>query len=262
MARPSLRPSGKTSGEASLSAEERAALQTRRRFARRQWARRWLAWKRVVAALLVLVLVGGGIYAVYFSDVLAADQVEVTGESTLTDDQVRDVARVPLGDPLARIDLEAIRRRVESLPVVKSADVSRQWPHDVLIEVEERTAVAVVEIAGSLRGLDAEGIVFGTFRRAPDGLPRVRTTSTTSGDALREAALVVSALPSDLAATVDHVEVLTVDQITLELRDGRTVRWGSSAQSDEKAAVLEVLLRQDAQVYDVSVPGSPTTSAR
>lgn len=246
----------------SLTAEERAALQTRRRFARRQWARRWLAWKYVVAALLLVVLVGGGVYAVYFSDALAADGVVVTGESTLTDDQVRDVARVELGDPLARIDLESVRRRVESLPVVKSADVSRQWPHDVLIEVEERTAVAVVEIAGSLRGLDAEGIVFGTYRQPPDGLPRVRTTASTSGDALREAALVVAALPSELAARVDHVEVLTVDQITLELAEGRTVRWGSSAQSEEKAAVLEALLRQEAQVYDVSVPGSPTTSAR
>lgn len=212
-----------------------------------------------MGALLLLVLVGGGTYAVYFSDALAADGVEVTGERTLTDDQVRDIARVPLGDPLARVDLEAVRRRVESLPVVKSAEVSRQWPHDVLIEVEERTAVAVVGIAGSLRGLDAEGIVFGTYREAPAGLPRVRTKATTSGDALREAALVVAALPDDLAARVDHIEVETVDQISLELRDGRQVRWGSSAQSEEKAAVLEALLLQDARIYDVSVPGSPTT---
>ncbi|MDP2775605.1 MAG: FtsQ-type POTRA domain-containing protein [Nocardioides sp.] len=242
-----------------LGAEERAALQTRRRFARRQWARRWLAWKYVVALLLLLVLVGGGTYTVYFSDALAAEGVEVTGERTLTDDQVREVAQVPVGDPLARVDVEAVRRRVESMPVVKSAEVSRQWPHDVLIEVEERTAVAVVEIAGSLRGLDAEGIVFGTYRKAPDELPRVRTTATTSGDALREAALVVAALPSDLAARINHVEVFTVDQIALELRDGRKVRWGSSAQSEEKAKVLEALLLQEAQVYDVSVPGNPTT---
>lgn len=246
----------------SATTEERAALQTRRRFARRQWARRWLAWKYVLAAVLLLAMLGGGTYAVYFSDALAVDAVEVTGESTVTDDEVREVARVPLGDPLARLDLDDVRRRVESLPVVKSADVSRQWPHEVLIRIEERTPVAVVELAGALRGLDEEGIVFGTFRQAPEGLPRVRTTATTSGDALREAALVVAALPGELAARVKHVEVFTVDQIALELGDGRRVRWGSSAQSEEKAEVLEALLLQDAQVYDVSVPGSPTTSPR
>ena len=63
-----------------------------------------------------------------------------------------------------------------------------------------------------------------------------------------------------LVAQVDHVEVVTVDQISLELKNGKTVRWGSAAQSEEKAQVLVALLRQDAQVYDVSVPGTPTTS--
>ena len=38
------------------------AIRSRKRFARRQWARRWLAWRRVVALLLVVaLLVGGGL---------------------------------------------------------------------------------------------------------------------------------------------------------------------------------------------------------
>ena len=53
----------------------------------------------------------------------------------------------------------------------------------------------------------------------------------------------------------------TVDQITLVLRDGRTVRWGSSADSDLKAEVLaQLIAARSAQAYDVSVPGQPTTS--
>jgi cell division protein FtsQ len=246
-------------GRADLTDEERVALRTRRRFARRQWRRRWLAWKYVVSVLAVVLLVGGGLYTVYLSDALAVDGVEVTGQTTLSDDDVRAVARVPLGEPLARVDLDAIRTRLQGLAVVRSVEVTRQWPHEVRIAIEERTAVAVVEIAGSLRGLDRDGVVFGELKTAPPGLPRVRTSSETSGEALREAALVVAALPADLAGRVDHVEVRTVDSITLELRGGREVRWGSSAQSDEKARVLEQLLRQDAEeYYDVSVPGNPT----
>ena len=74
-----------------------------------------------------------------------------------------------------------------------------------------------------------------------------------------EAAAVVSALPDDLAPRVDHVSVATVDQIELALRDGRTVVWGSAEDSAQKAEVLEVLLGQEASVYDVSVPSNPTT---
>ena len=81
-----------------------------------------------------------------------------------------------------------------------------------------------------------------------------------SADALAEAARVVAALPGDLAATVDHVEVETVDRISLELADGRLVRWGSADDSVRKAEVLTALLRQPrAAEYDVSVPELPTT---
>lgn len=241
-------------------AGERTAQQTRRRFARRQWARRWLRWKPVVALVALVALAVAGVYTVYFSDALAVDGVEVTGNSRLSDEQVLAAADVPVGEPLARVDIDAIRSRVGSLADVASVDVSRAWPHEVLVTVEERTPVALLEIAGSLRGLDATGVVFGTFKPAPPGLPRVRTTSSTSADALREVAEVVSALPEDLAATVDHVEVETVDRITLVLRDERVVRWGSAAQSEEKAEVLAALLGQDAREYDVSVPGTPTTT--
>ncbi|WP_193610671.1 cell division protein FtsQ/DivIB [Nocardioides lijunqiniae] len=243
----------------STSDEERSALQTRRRFARRQWRRRWLAWKYVVSALLLLVLVVGGLVTVYFSDALAVDGVEVAGATTLSDDDVREAARVPLGEPLARVDLDLVRQRVEGLAVVRSVEVSRQWPHEVLITVEERTPLAVVEVAGKVRALDEDGVVFGTFKKVPKGLPRVQTTATTSGEALREAARVVAALPEQLATRVDHVTVASVDAITLQLRSGIEVRWGSSSQSEEKARVLDKLVLQEATTYyDVSVPGNPT----
>ena len=56
------------------------------------------------------------------------------------------------------------------------------------------------------------------------------------------------------------VEVQTIDQITLVLRDGREVRWGSADESDLKATVLARLLaaQEATTYYDVSVPGSPT----
>jgi cell division protein FtsQ len=232
---------------------------TRRRFARRQWARRWLAWRYVVAVVLLVGLVGGGIWAVYGSSLLAVEGVEVTGTQTLDDDHVRAVAAVPTGEPLASVDLAGIQRRVEALAVVKSADVSREWPHKIRIEIEERVAIAVVEIGGQLRGMDASGVVFRDYHRAPPGLPRIVTSTAISPDALREAARVVSALPEEVSTIVDHVEVQTVDEISLVLRDGRTVRWGSADQSAEKAEVLAALLKSnpDASAYDVSVPGNP-----
>ncbi len=76
-------------------------------------------------------------------------------------------------------------------------------------------------------------------------------------DALAEAARIAGSLPSAISGKVDYVEVRTVDTISLRLRNGRVVRWGSAADSDAKGRVLAVLLDQKASLYDVSVPGQP-----
>ncbi len=213
-----------------------------------------------MALLVVVALVAAGVWAVYFSSLLAVQGVEVTGATTAGTARIRAAASVPAGEPLARLDLDQIRARVESLAVVRSADVTRQWPDQVMIRVQEREVVAVVEIGDRLRGMDADGVVFRDYRQAPPGLPHVRTSAETRSDALQEAARVLSALPADLAQRVDHVEVETVDQITLVLRDGRKVVWGSAEESDQKAEVIGALLdAKKAQEYDVSVPGQPTT---
>jgi cell division protein FtsQ len=239
--------------------EDRASRRTRRRFARRQWSRHWLSLRFVLALVAVVALVGTSIWLVFFSATLQVKKVEVVGNHLLSDVRIREIADVPLGDQLALVDLGRADARVGSLAEVKSVDVTRTWPDGVRIAVVERTAVAVVELAGRIRGLDADGVVFRDYRTAPQGMPRIRPGGAAGTDALKEAATVVSALPPDLAARVDHVEVETVDQITLVMRDQRQVLWGSAEESALKAQVIDRLLAaQEATVYDVSVPGNPT----
>lgn len=240
-------------------ADKSAQARTRKRFARRQWARRWLTWRYVLAAVLVVAAIGFAVYAVYFSPWLRLDGVVVTGNSQLTDDEIVAIADVPEGGALARVDLDAIAVRVRALPAVKSVDVSRKWPHEVRIEVTERTPVAVVPRGDAYVELDEDGVTFGRVTRPPAGLPPVDTGPDAAPSALEEAAHVVSSLPASVSGLVDHVQVDTVDQIVLVLKDGRQVKWGSADQSDEKAEVLLALLDQDARIYDVSVPGMPTT---
>lgn len=235
-----------------------ATRRTRRRFARRQWARRWLSLRYVLALLVVLALLGTSIWLVFFSTTLQLKKVEVVGNELLSDAQVRERADLPLGEQLALVDLSRADARVASMAEVRSVDVTRTWPDGVRIEVVERTAVAVVELNGRIRGLDADGVVFRDYKAAPPGMPRIRPGGVAGIDALKEAATVVSALPEGLAGRLDHVEVATVDQITLVLRDQRQVLWGSAEESELKAQVIERLLAEKGTVYDVSVPGSPT----
>ncbi|WP_432478731.1 cell division protein FtsQ/DivIB [Nocardioides sp. GXQ0305] len=239
-------------------AVDATSVRSRRAFARRQWSRRWLTWKYLLLGLLLVGLLVGTVWLFWFSSYLSVRSVEVSGAERLGDAEVLAAADVAEGEPLARVDLATVQARVQALADIRSAEVTRTWPDTVTISVEERIPVAVVEIGGRLRGLDVEGVVFRDYRSAPEGLPRVETPLDTGRDALLESARVVSALPAELTRRVDHVEVMTVDQITLELRDGRTVLWGSAEESEAKAEVLTALLEQPGSTYDVSVPGQPT----
>jgi cell division protein FtsQ len=234
------------------------AASTRKKFLRRQRARRWLVWRRILAVLVAVALVGGLVWLFFFSSVLAVKGAEVRGVEVLSASEVEDVADVPLGVPLATVDLTAVEARVEGLAAVSSAEASRAWPDHVRIDVTEREAVAVVSWEGQWRGLDETGVLFRTYPEQPAGLPEVTMSAATPVEALAEAAAVVQALPGDLLARVDHLEVGSIDRITLELTGGSTVVWGSADESGDKAAVLEVLLHQEAKVYDVTAPGRPT----
>ncbi|HLN77375.1 MAG TPA: FtsQ-type POTRA domain-containing protein [Nocardioidaceae bacterium] len=240
-----------------VSPDEQTVRIARKQFVRRQWARRWLAWRRILVVLVALaVLVGTG-WLVFFSSVLTVKGVQIEGLDVLKRAQVRRAAAVPIGQPLATVSLDSIAARVEGLAPVKSVDVSRSWPDQVRIAVVEREAVAVVEREGVVRGVDDEGVLFRDYPSVPRGLPVIRISAATRTEALAEAARVIDALPDSLARQVDHLAVATVDSITLQLRNGKTVLWGSADDSKSKAEVLAVLLRHKASVYDVSVPGQP-----
>lgn len=234
---------------------------TRKRFARRQWSRRWLAWRVVAVAVLAVAGVAGLLWTVFVSSLLAVDGVEVRGNQLLTAEQVQAAADAPDGTPLARVDIDAITARIEAMPAVESVDVSRQWPSAILIDITERQAVAAIEVDGKLRGIDEDGVVFRDFARAPANLPLIKVAPATRGEAMAEAAAVVGVLPADVARRVAYVDVKTVDELSLVMRGGKVVVWGSADESEQKARVLDALLvaRKGARVYDVSVPGQPTT---
>lgn len=237
--------------------EDPTVRSARRQFARRQWARRWLAWRVVLGTVAAVAAVVVLVWLVFFSSVLAVHGVQVEGTAVLDPRDVRRAASVPTGSPLAKVDLDAVAERVEELTPVADVDVSRAWPDRIRIDVTERTAVAVVDHGGELHGVDGDGVMFRRYVSRPTGLPVLRIAASTQADALAEAAKVVEVLPDPIAARVQYVMVNTVDTISLRLRSGQTVRWGSAEQSALKADVLAVLLEQKATLYDVSVPGQP-----
>jgi cell division protein FtsQ len=65
---------------------------------------------------------------------------------------------------------------------------------------------------------------------------------------------VFATLPDRLRQQVHGVQAPSTTNVRLQLRDGRTIVWGSPTDNATKVAVLRSLLRRSARVYDVSTP--------
>lgn len=233
------------------------------RFAARRRAETIRRWRRPLFVVGGVLVVGLAVWAVWFSGILAVSKVVVSGETTLSEAQIREAADVPVGRPLIRVDTVEIESRVASMERVESVSVGRSLPGTVKIRVVEREAIAYARLGGQIRGLDRYGIAYRTFDSPPKGMLEVRVTVADPRrrqQTLVAVASVVRAIEdAPLRKDVQLVTASSQDSIVLDLTKGREITWGSAGNAKRKIAVLGSLLQISAKVYDVSAPDQPTT---
>jgi cell division protein FtsQ len=214
--------------------------------------RLFLPWGLVA---VLLVLAGAVSWILFGTSLLGVNQVRVTGVSVLTPHQVEQAAAVTDGTPLAGLDLGAVRARVAALAPVRRVVVNRDWPHTVLVEVTERTAVAAVPQGKRFALVDTEGVAFHTVSQRPAGLPTMKVVKPGPGDANTRAAIaVLRALTPTLRGQLVSISVEGPARIRLALQKDREVIWGDSTENDLKAKVATALLARDGSTFDVSAP--------
>jgi cell division protein FtsQ len=212
-----------------------------------------LMWTAVIAVLVV----GVGLL-LYFTPIMSARSIVVTGLGAVTQDEVVAVAAVPSGTPLLQVNTDAVAEKVAGIRRVASARVQREYPSTLRITVVERVPVVVRDYPDGVHLFDKDGVDFATGP-PPPGIPFLDVEHPGPDDPATRAALeVVTSLRPDVAAQVGRVSAPSVAAITLTLIDGRTVVWGTTDRTEEKALKLGALLTQPGKTYDVSSPDLPT----
>jgi cell division protein FtsQ len=239
---------------------------SRARFGRQQRRTRLHRWRTPGMVLLAVAVVAGSGWLLGWSSLLSLAEVEVRGGAPSVQRTViavvADSGVAGVGTPLARVDTAAVEAQVARVPASRSARVRRGWPHTLVVEVVARRPAAALTSGAAYRLVDRDGVVFGSAAQRPAGVPVLDADAGLDAAPARAAAVaVLAALPRPLRADVTKVVARTPDDISFRLRRGDsrvTVVWGSDARTARKARVLGALLRQDAEVYDVSAPDRPT----
>ena len=236
-------------------------------------ARKLLYTASALAIIAVLYVV-----LVFFSPLLATQKITVRGTSLLETTQVEQKLEPLRGVPLTRIDEKKVRELLGQDNVIRSVQVESRPPHELVVTLKERTAVAVVKQGDTYHTVDSDGVSLLESATQPDtSVPLVRF----SGDDPQTSAefhtisTALSAMPSELLAQVKEASATSTSSITLTLRDNTTVQWGTAEESELKAKVLLSLRQaiakraqeeksseaqtQKVTVYDVSAPRVPVT---
>jgi cell division protein FtsQ len=210
----------------------------------------WSALISVLAVALGLLL--------YFTPIMSARNIEISGLAAIPQEEVLAAAAVAPGTPLLQINTDAVAERVATIRRVATARVQREYPSTLKISVVERVPVVVKDYPDGPHLFDRDGVDF-TTGPAPLALPYLDADNPGPSDPATLAALdVMMALPPDVAAQVGRIAAPSVASITLTLTDGRVVVWGTDDRTQEKALKLAALLTQPGTTYDVSSPDLPT----
>lgn len=238
-----------------VRAPQDAMPSSARRFHQRIRRRRLRVLLPWAAALVALALVGVLVWVVTSTSALGVRQIQVTGAHLVSVAEVRAAAGVPLSTPLAGVDVDAVRDRVERLVPVASATVRREWPSTLVIAVAERVAVATVPVGKKYVLIDLEGVVYHTVTGKPADLPVVKLAAPGPDDPSTRAALrVLAALTPTLRSKLIALAAPAPTRIRLELAGGRAVVWGDAEESETKARVATSLLARPGRTIDVSAP--------
>jgi cell division protein FtsQ len=225
---------------------------SRRRSPRRRGI---LLWGSVGGVLVLSLLVAAG-WLLGFSQVLGAGQVEVTGLDRVEASSIREAAAVPLGLPLARQDLGAIASRVSSLPRIESAEVSRQWPRTIRIDVVERRPLLGVRQPEGFALVDAQGVAFETSPTLPSGILQA-DIDPDRVQLLVEAGSIAASMPPNLKKKVVRLHATSQNHVMVLLADRTEVNWGTDADSVLKSQLVLALLKRKPSMIDVSSPHTP-----
>ncbi len=225
--------------------------------------------RSVVIVLAVITVTGAALIGLLRSPLADIDRIAIEGHADVPAEEIAQAASVPIGTPLVDLDEKLISARVEALPGIQTALVSRRWNGVIRIAVTEREPTLALRTADGFVLVDNGGRQVRTAETLPDGfLPVIGLqASGVPGDPAPPGSTSVlrlmEAMTPPVRQAVSEV-IVTGTEMALSLNDGGRAVLGDDRQISEKVVSLETLLLsvdlRCVHEIDLTVPSAPALS--
>ncbi len=173
--------------------------------------------------MLIMAIMGfsalfmAGYAAVTRSDYFRTETIEVRGLSRLTDTIVLTQAKIKPGDNLLAVNLGLVRKRLLSHPWIAAAQVAREIPGTICIDITEHKAMAVLDMGRKFL-MNTNGRIFKEYNsNDPRELPQV------TGIAYADISLGEDALTTAMAAVVKVLQISRAEKSAIAYAQIRQV---------------------------------------
>lgn len=204
---------------------------------------------------ILIILLAAGITLFLRSSYFAIQNVKIEGLQQIPQTEIERLTSNAKGQNLFLVDQESLRKKVTLHPLVKSVQFKRQFPATLVVQITERTPVALVVVPNGVIKVDEKGV----FLQRSEGWPEksypvvngVNIPDTAGpGQELKlpnldTALLLVREAPSELLPVIGEIYVNPIQQITIYLTSGVEVRLGQAQDWKDKLEVLNQLLKDD-----------------
>lgn len=204
-------------------------------------------WKVVVGACILIGL---------FTLPLPIGQIQVTGTSQLTSEDVVHIGDLGYPVNILRVRTGALEERLQKDIRVDTAHVSYALPLTLQIDVKERKALVVVPSQFGFVSLDRQGMVIASSATIPDTtvpiISGVRLGNALLGDTIeaegiRGAIAYMEAFTEDKRKQIGEINVGDADKMIAYTVEGLPIHIGDRNNLEEKAKITADMLVDIAQ---------------
>lgn len=135
--------------------------------------RLWWVTRGLLAGLVIVVSLAALAYAadiVMRLPAVAVKHIDVSGYLTIKPEKIIEISGIRPGQPILKVDLGSVKKRVIMHPQISDAAVVRDFPDTIHINIVERRPVALIMQDGFFE-VDQDGVVLGVRGRYSGSFP-------------------------------------------------------------------------------------------
>lgn len=244
------------------------AAPTDRFRARRLAAQRSAGMKRlrIVLGLTLVSTVAIGVIGFINSSAFDVDEIVVVGNDRADPHLIVDASGITIGQALLEVDLDTAVDRIQLVPWVGTASVTRAWSGSIEIAITERGPSAALRAGDGYALVDDHGRQLELVDERPQGfmpVSGIEGSGVAGEPAPPEAMPVIAlldALPPEVERQIDAV-AFENGELFLELAAGGRANFGDGSDLGPKLQSLETMLAgvdlTCLNTIDVRVPAAP-----